>query len=121
MRSLSVVKISVVAVTLIALTGCSIHSRHHVRHGHHHGYHGHTSVHVHGHGRAAKALGILAAGAIIGHVIHEASKDDEPEAPPQAPLPKSYYLKTLEGDCVYVQQDRHGETRTPVAHSYCDQ
>ncbi|TQV87716.1 hypothetical protein [Aliikangiella coralliicola] len=68
------------APALIFITACSTHYSASSHHGYHHGHRGHVSVGVHGHGhsRASDVVGALVVGGIIGHLLTEASHDDEP-------------------------------------------
>lgn len=66
-------------IVLLFTTACSTH---YSVHGHSHPHHrGNVTVGVHGHshGRAGAVLGALVVGGVIGHMISEASDDDEPQ------------------------------------------
>ena len=111
------------------LSACSVHSgySHRSYHGGHHHSHHRSSVHIHGHahGKPATLLGVLAVGAIIGHLVTEASTNtsDHPPARHRTHYSNSdqgYFMQTLDGECFYVGKDPNGvERQTQVDHNLC--
>ena len=65
----------ILAPLIIFLTACSTHYSASSHHGHHR--HGHVSVGVHGHHGGGEVLGALIVGGIIGHMLTEASQEEE--------------------------------------------
>ena len=118
MHRKTLLKLTAAFLSITILSGCVAHGRHHIGLPH-------ASVHVDGHvhGKPAQVLGALAVGAVIGHALHAAAhrKHHERDGSPQVEPGDNYYLKTLEGDCLWVEVDEQGhERRTQIESEYCD-
>jgi hypothetical protein len=116
----TLMRLCLLLISITILSGCMVHSRHHMGHGYHH-----NRIHLHGHvhGKPSHVIGALVAGAVIGQAIQAAQhRHYEENAQPKVIAGDSYYLSTLDGQCLWVEVDANGQQfRTQVEQHYCEQ